>query len=788
MRVVIVTGIYPPDIGGPATHASDLARALRGRGHDVVVLSLTDGAGTGRRSDLVLFPRRWPWPVRTAAAAWWLARRRRAYDVVYATGLELPAVAGARLARRPVVLKVPGDSAWERGRRQGLTTLGFDEFQDAAGGPLRLRAMRQVRNWAARHASAVVVPSHYLGRVAGRWAGGRTPVTVVLNGVRAPEPEAGLTGPPTGSGATPDGAGGLALVFVGRLVAHKRIEILLDAVAASHPSVTLAIVGTGPEEAALTARAGALGVGGRVRFEGSLSHDDVMRRLAGADALVSATSYEGLPHVVIEALVCGTPVITTPAGGVVEVIEDRDNGRLVDPADATTFAAVFEELRADAGLRARMSARAALAGQQWGFDRCADEIEALLEALAGGDPAPEAGAAAAAGEGRPRAVYLGRASVTWPPGDDQRRKLAIHARQFRQLSISTGPAGRRDVAGVKVILLPRLRPRALGAALFYGLGPVLAVAAAARRGESVVVCQSPFEALGVVMARALVPRRLRPRLQVELHGDWRTASRMYGSRRRRVIARPADAAARWALRRADRVRAVSVALEELAREAGYAGPVDRHVTYSEFDVFLDTPPVDPPVRPVVAFVGVLERYKAVDVLLDAWPAVVARVPEAQLLLVGAGSRQDEVEHRLAANAMASARRVDPMPQAELSAVLDSASCLVLPSRSEGLPRIVLEAMARGRPVVASDVGGMRELVDSSTGRLVPAEDVLGLAEALVEVLADPGLARTMGSAARARAEQRRPAAEYEAGIARLAAWVRAGPAGPAAAAGRGPAQ
>ncbi|MEA2900181.1 MAG: L-malate glycosyltransferase [Actinomycetota bacterium] len=770
VRVVIVSGIFPPDIGGPATHAADLARALRGRDHDVVVLSLTDGPATDRGSDLVLLPRRWPWPVRLTAATWWLLRHRRAYDVVYATGLELPAVAGSRLARRPVVLKVPGDSAWERGRRHGLTTLDFDEFQEASGGPFRLRAMRRVRNWAARNASALVVPSRYLGAMAGRWADGRTPVTVVLNGVQAPAAGPGRVGPTP----VPDSAGGLRLVFVGRLVAHKRVEILLDAVAASHPSVTLDIVGTGPEEAALGARAEALGVADRVRFVGSLPHDDVMRRLAAADALVSATSYEGLPHVVIEALVCGTPVITTPAGGVVEVISDGDNGRLVDPADAGAFAAVFEELRADAGLRARMSARAALAGREWGFDRCADEIEGLLAAVCGADQRVPAEGPTAAPRPRPRAVYFGRASVTWPPGDDQRRKLAIHARQFRQLSISTGPVGRRDVAGVKVILLPRLRPRVVGAALFYGVGPVLAVAAAARPGESVVVCQSPFEAVGVVVARALVPRRLRPRLQVELHGDWRTASRMYGSRWRGVIARPADAAATWALRRAERVRAVSVALEELARDAGYTGPIDRHVTYSEFDVFLDTPPVDPPDRPVVAFVGVLERYKAVDVLLDAWPAVAARVPDAQLVLVGAGSRQDEVEHRLAADGMASARRVDPMPQAELSAVLDHASCLVLPSRSEGLPRIVLEAMARGRPVVASDVGGMRELVDSSTGRLVPAEDVLGLVEALVEVLADPGLARAMGSTARARAERRRPAAEYEAGIGRLADWVRAG--------------
>ena len=155
-----------------------------------------------------------------------------------------------------------------------------------------------------------------------------------------------------------------------------------------------------------------------------------MRRLAAADALVSATSYEGLPHVVIEALVCGTPVITTPAGGVVEVIADGDNGRLVDPADASAFAALFEELRADADLRTRMSAGAARAGQEWGFDRCADEIEGLLTTLGGGGdrrrrhPDETAPRAARAGPGPstsagppspgPRATTSGASSPSTP--------------------------------------------------------------------------------------------------------------------------------------------------------------------------------------------------------------------------------------------------------------------------------------------------------------------------------------------------------------------------------------
>src|SRR5207253_11521903 len=115
--------------------------------------------------------------------------------------------------------------------------------------------------------------------------------------------------------------------------------------------------------------------------------------------------------------------------------------------------------------------------------------------------------------------------------------------------------------------------------------------------------------------------------------------------------------------------------------------------------------------------------------------------------------------------------LDPMPQAALARLLDASTCLVLPSRSEGLPRIVVEAMARGRAVVASAVGGMAELVDDDTGRLVPTEDVLALAEALIDVLADRDRAAAMGRVARRRAEARQPVAEYEAGIARLAAWT-----------------
>ena len=119
---------------------------------------------------------------------------------------------------------------------------------------------------------------------------------------------------------------------------------------------------------------------------------------------------------------------------------------------------------------------------------------------------------------------------------------------------------------------------------------------------------------------------MRPLLQIEVHGDWRTATRLYGGSRRRLLGPLADRVAEWTLRRADRVRVVSEWLGELVRDAGYEGPMDRFIAYSDYDEFLAVAPVEPPDVPRALFVGVLERYKAVDVLLDAWPLVTRAPP------------------------------------------------------------------------------------------------------------------------------------------------------------------
>lgn len=361
-----------------------------------------------------------------------------------------------------------------------------------------------------------------------------------------------------------------------------------------------------------------------------------------------------------------------------------------------------------------------------------------------------------------RIAWVSRSRVTLPASPDLATKLAVQAAAGRAWLVSTGDeVGRHRVGDMRVMLLPARGP--LAAIAFYLLGPLLAVALVLPgRRRAAVVCQSPYEAVVAAAMLALLPRPVRPGLVVEVHADWRIAATLYGSRARRVIAGPADRAATWALRRADRIRAVSAWTAQLVEDAGMAVD-DVHLAHSDFATF-SRPTVPLPERPAAVFVGTLVRTKGLDVLLDAWPQVRAAVPDAELHVVGDGPLRDTVR----GPGVVARGRLDRPGVAD---ALDAGWCLVLPSRSEGVGLVVVEAMLRGRTVVASDAGGIPEWVDERCGRLVQVEDPGRLAAALVEVLAARQLAADLGAMAWERVVSRRPEDQFADGTERLARWA-----------------
>ena len=184
MRVLIVSGIWPPDLGGPASHAPELAGFLRARGHDVEVVTMASSPPAAEAYPVRWVSRGLPAGVRHLATVFCIGGRAAATDVVYATSMTRRAALGAALARRPLVLKLTADEAYERERRGGRFAGDLDAFQQHRGG-LRVALLRRTRTWAVRRARHVFTPSAYLRGLVVGWGVPAARVTVSPN----PAPE-----------------------------------------------------------------------------------------------------------------------------------------------------------------------------------------------------------------------------------------------------------------------------------------------------------------------------------------------------------------------------------------------------------------------------------------------------------------------------------------------------------------------------------------------------------------------------------------------------------------------
>jgi glycosyltransferase involved in cell wall biosynthesis len=352
VKVVVVTGIWPPDVGGPASHAPALADALVETGHTVEVVTTADGAPEPRPYRVHWVARDRPAPLRHLAVAREIRRAARGADRVYATTMVRRAALGAALARRPLVVKLVADEAYERERRAGRFAGTLEQFQAERGG-LRTRFLRLTRTAALRRARRVLVPSAYLRAIALRWGLDPSQVDVV------PNPAPDVPEHPTRDEARAAfGIEGFALGTAGRLTAQKALGDTLEALARV-PGVTLLVLGDGPERAALERRAGELDLEDRVRFLGSGTREDVIALFRGVAAALLTSAGENLPHTVLEALAAGTPVIATAVGGIPEVVRDGENGLLVPPRDVAAIASAIDRLVHDDALRASLAAAAA---------------------------------------------------------------------------------------------------------------------------------------------------------------------------------------------------------------------------------------------------------------------------------------------------------------------------------------------------------------------------------------------------------------------------------------------
>jgi glycosyltransferase involved in cell wall biosynthesis len=367
-------------------------------------------------------------------------------------------------------------------------------------------------------------------------------------------------------------------------------------------------------------------------------------------------------------------------------------------------------------------------------------------------------------------LNIGVTRYTRPLSPTQRLKFEHLAElgDFCVVGISTSLRPQRFEEHAVFRLVPLLPFAALRFSMVLAAG--IAVGLTSR--FDVFLCESPYEGgVGVLLRGALRLLGRRAVVVTELHGDWEASPFLY----RRVPLRPLvelllKAWSRFALRRSDFLRAVSRDLAAKAERGGSAPVAAVFPTFTDFDLFLEARKSDKSFPPAVLYVGGLYPIKGIDVLAKAFSALVKTGVNARLVVCGEGPYRDGLDS-LDLKPVVSLR--GSVLQREVREEMRRARLLVLPSLSEGLPRVVMEAMACSLPVVASSVGGIPELVeDGLTGYLVPPGDSESLARRLRDLLEDGEGARVMGARARAKAERELSSERYFAGYRKLLGRAR----------------
>lgn len=319
MKVTVATGLYPPEIGGPATYAKMLEDELPTLGVAVTIVPFG-------------WVRHYPKIIRHVVYTWKLWRESGDADIVYSldpTSVGLPALWVARLRHKPFLVRLGGDYAWEQGRlRFGVTDTLDEHLEHSDTWPLRVRLLAKLQTYVVSRARYVVVPSEYLKGVVVQWGIGEDKIKVIYSALYPLEvkgtrqelrEELEYTYP--------------TLVSAGRLVPWKGFAALIDVVKELQkrfPQITLIIVGDGEEKRALEKKVADHKLSRHVWFTGSITKEALGATIRAADVFVLNTAYEGLSHQLIEVMDLGTPIATTRAGGNIELITDGVEGFLVD--------------------------------------------------------------------------------------------------------------------------------------------------------------------------------------------------------------------------------------------------------------------------------------------------------------------------------------------------------------------------------------------------------------------------------------------------------------------------
>lgn len=318
MRILLATGIYPPQIGGPATYSKLIYDELPKRGIDVDIASF---------GDFILKPK----IIRHFLYFLELIKKGQDVDFIYAqdpVSVGLPALIASQILKKKFILKIVGDYAWEQGVQRFGVKDNLDDFSKSyQKHSVQVKTLKKVEKYVADGADLIITPSNYLKTVISNWGVDSKKIKVVYNGFRFDEIKTTKV-----SLRKKYNLHGTILISIGRLVPWKGFSGLVDMMVnlkKEIPDSILLIAGDGPDMEGLKSQVTGHNLQDSVIFLGRLDQKILFEYIKASDLFVLNTHYEGFSHQILETMALGTPIITTDVGGNPEAIKNNETGVLV---------------------------------------------------------------------------------------------------------------------------------------------------------------------------------------------------------------------------------------------------------------------------------------------------------------------------------------------------------------------------------------------------------------------------------------------------------------------------
>jgi glycosyltransferase involved in cell wall biosynthesis len=319
MNILITVGIFPPDIGGPASFVPKISNFLVENGHNVKIICLSEVGNNHIEDnlDVIRIRRSNSLPIRWLKTIYQIVKNGRNSDLIFVNGLGVESAIAALMLKKKLIRKIVGDPVWERAYNQKKTIESFDEFQNNKHSFL-IEVQKLLRNWSVNSAEVVITPSDHLKNFVSE-LGFNNEILKINNGVDI-----------TDIKRTNVHKADINLLIISRLVIQKNINIVIEAMELlDNKNVKLSIIGEGGEFNKLEGVIHELNLQNRVQLLGKIDNNKISQFLLTADIFIQASDYEGLPHSVLEAINYEIPILSTEVGGCKDLLNDGERGFII---------------------------------------------------------------------------------------------------------------------------------------------------------------------------------------------------------------------------------------------------------------------------------------------------------------------------------------------------------------------------------------------------------------------------------------------------------------------------